>query len=71
MSERVNGIVKWFNPQKGYGFIERDGGPDVFVHHSAIMAEGYRELQEGEHVEFTITEGQRGLQASDVVRLNN
>jgi CspA family cold shock protein len=69
MSERVTGTVKWFNSQKGFGFIEREGGPDVFVHHSAIQSEGYRELNEGERVEFTITQGPKGLQASDVKRL--
>jgi CspA family cold shock protein len=71
MSERVQGTVKWFNAQKGFGFIEREGGPDVFVHHSAIQSEGYRELNEGERVEFTITQGPKGLQASDVKRLRN
>jgi len=70
MSEqRVTGTVKWFNAQKGFGFIERQGGPDVFVHHSEIQGEGYRELTEGEQVEFSITQGQKGLQASRVVRL--
>lgn len=67
--ERVTGTVKWFNAQKGFGFIERQGGPDVFVHHSEIQGEGYRELTEGERVEFSITQGQKGLQASRVVRL--
>jgi cold shock protein len=68
MSERVTGTVKWFNAQKGYGFIAREDGPDVFVHHSGITGSGYRELREGERVEFTITQGPKGLQASDVVR---
>ena len=67
--ERVTGTVKWFNAQKGYGFIERQGGPDVFVHHTAIQGEGYRELTEGERVEFVITQGPKGPQASDVIRL--
>jgi len=67
--ERVTGTVKWFNAQKGYGFIQREGGPDVFVHHSAILGEGYRELTEGERVEFVITQGPKGLQASDVTHL--
>lgn len=67
--ERITGTVKWFNAQKGFGFIERQGGPDVFVHQSEIQGEGYRELLEGEKVEFTITQGQKGLQASRVVRL--
>jgi CspA family cold shock protein len=69
MSERLNGVVKWFNSQKGYGFIQRESGPDVFVHYSAIQANGYRELVEGEQVEFSITEGPKGPQASDVVRV--
>jgi CspA family cold shock protein len=69
--ERVQGVVKWFNAQKGYGFIQPENGPDVFVHHSAIQSTGYRELQEGERVEFRITQGQKGPQASDVVRLNH
>lgn len=67
--ERVTGTVKWFNAQKGFGFIERQGGPDVFVHQSAIQGEGYRELVEGEKVEFIITQGEKGPQASRVVRL--
>lgn len=72
MSEnRVTGTVKWFNPQKGFGFIQPEEGPDVFVHHSAIMSTGYRELIEGERVEFTITQDQKGPKASEVVRLNN
>jgi cold shock protein len=69
MSKRITGIVKWFNDEKGYGFIQREGGPDVFVHHSAIKATGYRKLEEGERVEFEITEGPKGPQASEVVRL--
>jgi CspA family cold shock protein len=71
MSERINGVVKWFNSQKGFGFIEREGGPDVFVHFSAIQASGYRELVEGERVEFSVTQGPKGLQASEVVRLDH
>lgn len=71
MSERLNGTVKWFNSQKGFGFIEREGGPDVFVHFSAIQGSGYRELEEGERVEFAITQGPKGLQASEVVRLGH
>jgi CspA family cold shock protein len=67
--ERVQGSVKWFSAEKGYGFIEVEGGPDVFVHHSAIQSTGFRVLEEGERVEFTITQGQKGPQASDVVRL--
>ena len=66
MSDRVVGTVKWFNKTKGYGFIEREGGPDVFVHFSAIQAEGFKNLEEGEKVEFTIEKGPKGLQAADV-----
>ncbi len=69
MSERVTGTVKWFNAGKGYGFIEREGGPDVFVHYSAIQADGFRELQEGQQVEFTIEQGPKGLQAANVVAI--
>ena len=69
MSDRVTGTVKWFNAQKGYGFIAREGGPDVFVHFSAIRSTGYRELNEGDRVEFSITQGPKGPQASDVVRI--
>jgi len=64
------GKVKWFNAEKGYGFIERDDGQgDVFVHFSAIQQEGFKTLQEGESVEFDITEGDRGPQASNVVKI--
>jgi CspA family cold shock protein len=66
MSERVNGTVKWFNESKGYGFIQRESGPDVFVHHSAIRGEGFRNLQEGQNVEFNVEQGPKGLQATDV-----
>jgi CspA family cold shock protein len=69
MSERVTGTVKWFNASKGYGFIERQDGPDVFVHFSAIQGEGFRSLQEGQRVEFTIENGPKGLQAADVVAI--
>lgn len=65
----MRGKVKWFNAEKGYGFIESDEGGDVFVHYSAIQSEGYRVLEEGEEVEFDITEGDRGPQASNVVKL--
>jgi len=68
MAQRQSGIVKWFNAEKGYGFITPEEGPDVFVHYSAIQDSGYRKLEEGERVEFTITEGQKGKQASDVTR---
>jgi len=66
MSERVTGAVKWFNDGKGYGFIAREGGDDVFVHFSAIQGNGFRSLQEGQQVEFTIQQGPKGLQAADV-----
>ncbi|MED1785838.1 cold-shock protein [Brevibacillus fortis] len=64
----IQGKVKWFSKEKGYGFIERDGGPDVFVHYSAITGSGYRNLEEGEQVIFEIVNGQRGLQAANVAR---
>lgn len=67
MSERQQGIVKWFNGSKGYGFIERETGEDLFVHYNAIIGEGYRNLEEGQRVEFIVVEGQKGLQAQDVV----
>ncbi len=66
MADRVVGTVKWFNNSKGYGFISQEGGPDVFVHHSAIQAEGYRSLEEGQKVEFSIEKGPKGLQAANV-----
>jgi CspA family cold shock protein len=66
MSERIVGTVKWFNNSKGYGFIARDGGEDVFVHFSAIQSEGFRTLQEGQQVEFTVEKGPKGLQAANV-----
>ncbi|HHH82854.1 MAG TPA: cold-shock protein [Chloroflexi bacterium] len=69
MSERVLGTVKWFNGSKGYGFIEREDGDDVFVHYSAIQADGFRSLNEGDRVEFTIEQGPKGLQAANVVVL--
>jgi len=69
MSERIVGTVKWFNGSKGYGFIEREGGPDVFVHFSAIQGDGFKNLQEGQKVEFTIETGPKGLQAAEVVIL--
>jgi CspA family cold shock protein len=62
----AQGTVKWFNGDKGYGFIEVEGGPDVFVHFSAITADGYRSLDEGQKVEFDITQGQKGPQAENV-----
>ncbi len=69
MDERQTGTVKWFNATKGYGFIQRGQESDVFVHFSAIRGEGYRSLVEGQKVEFSIIEGEKGLQAQDVVVL--
>ena len=66
MSERETGTVKWFNGQKGYGFITRDGGEDVFVHYSAIQGEGFRNLEEGDRVEFSVEQGRKGPAAADV-----
>ena len=69
MSERVTGTVKWFNGQKGYGFIARDGGEDVFVHYSAIEGQGFRNLEEGDRVEFSVEQGRKGPAAAEVRRL--
>ncbi|OGO12441.1 MAG: cold-shock protein [Chloroflexi bacterium RBG_13_68_17] len=69
MSDRIQGTVKWFNAGKGYGFISREGGEDVFVHHTAILAEGYRSLEEGQRVEFSVVQGPKGLQAASVTIL--
>jgi CspA family cold shock protein len=66
MSERITGTVKWFSRTKGYGFITQPDGPDVFVHYSAIQGEGFRNLDEGQQVEFTVQQGPKGLQAADV-----
>jgi CspA family cold shock protein len=63
------GTVKWFNNEKGYGFISRESGPDVFVHYTSILSEGYRSLNEGDRVSFEVVEGQKGLQARNVVRV--
>ena len=65
--ERVSGTVKWFNDDKGFGFIEREGGPDVFVHHSAIQMEGFKSLKEGQKVTMEVTQGQKGPQAENVI----
>jgi len=67
MSEKEQGTVKWFNNGKGYGFIERSEGEDVFVHFNSIVGDGYRSLDEGQRVEFTVAQGQKGLQAENVV----
>lgn len=69
MSERVIGTIKWFSSEKGYGFIAREDGPDVFVHYTAIQAEGFRTLEEGQRVEFTIEDSPKGPQAASVVVL--
>jgi CspA family cold shock protein len=66
MSDRIIGTVKWFNGSKGYGFLTREGGPDVFVHFSAIQGEGFKNLEEGQKVEFTVEQGPKGPQASNV-----
>lgn len=66
MSERIIGTVKWFNGGKGYGFLAQESGADVFVHFSAIQGDGFRNLEEGQKVEFTIEQGPKGLQAADV-----
>ncbi|BAS46591.1 cold-shock protein C [Staphylococcus schleiferi] len=64
-----NGTVKWFNSEKGFGFIERENGDDVFVHFSAIVGDGYKTLEEGQSVDFDIVEGERGAQAANVVKM--
>jgi CspA family cold shock protein len=66
MNDKETGTVKWFNATKGYGFIGRDNGPDVFVHYTAIQSDGYRTLQEGQRVEFVVEKGPKGLQAANV-----
>ncbi len=66
---RETGVVKWFNDKKGYGFISRDSGDDVFVHHSSIVAEGFRSLAEGDRVDFAITQDQKGQAATDVRKI--
>ncbi|NQY02862.1 MAG: cold-shock protein [Halieaceae bacterium] len=69
MSDRVTGTVKWFNETKGFGFIEQEGGPDVFAHFSAIQGSGFKTLAEGQQVEFTVAQGQKGPQAENIVPL--
>jgi cold shock protein len=70
MAERITGTVKWFNSAKGYGFIAREGGKDVFVHFSAVQMDGYRTLNEGDQVEFSIEDSPKGPQAVSVVKLS-
>ena len=67
--ERLKGTVKWFNNAKGYGFLGREDGPDVFIHYSSIATEGYKSLQEGDQVEFEIVQGQKGPQAANVTKM--
>lgn len=67
--QRIVGTVKWFNSAKGFGFIAREGGEDVFVHFSAIQSNGYRNLDEGQKVEFTLQQGNKGWQAADVKKI--
>jgi len=69
MDERENGVVKWFNDKKGYGFISRESGKDIFVHHSSIVSEGFRSLKEGDRVEFSIKQDEKGQAAADVRRV--
>lgn len=71
MSERINGTVKWFNGSKGYGFLARESGADVFVHFSAIQGDGFKNLEEGQKVEFTVEAGPKGPQATNVVVVGN
>jgi CspA family cold shock protein len=70
MADRITGTVKWFNNAKGYGFIAHEGGKDVFVHFSAIQGEGYRSLNEGDQVEFTVEDGAKGPQAANVIKVS-
>jgi CspA family cold shock protein len=69
MSERITGTVKWFDASRGYGFVSRENGADVFVHQSAIQTEGYRSLTEGQRVEFEVEQGPKGAKATNVVAL--
>ncbi len=70
MSNREQGIVKWFNDSKGFGFIQRETGEDIFVHFRAIQGDGYRSLKDGQKVEFNVVEGQKGLQAEEVTKID-
>ncbi len=70
MSNREQGIVKWFNDSKGFGFIQRESGEDIFVHFRAIQGDGYRSLKDGQKVEFNVVEGQKGLQAEEVNKVD-
>ena len=67
MSNTVKGTVKWFNEEKGFGFIEQESGPDVFAHYKAIAGDGFKSLSEGQKVEFTVTQGPKGPQAENIV----
>jgi cold shock protein len=71
MAERTQGTVKWFNGDKGFGFISQEDGDDLFVHYSEIQSDGFRSLNEGDNVEFEITQGKKGLQASSVTVVSN
>ena len=70
MAEKEKGKVKWFNNAKGFGFIEREQGGDIFVHYSSIQSDGYRTLKEGQTVEFSVSKGEKGLQADEVVAID-
>ena len=70
MAQCEQGTVKWFNDSKGFGFVQRENGEDIFVHFRAIQGDGYRSLKEGERIEFIVTEGQKGLQAEEVTKVN-
>ncbi|MDA0688794.1 MAG: cold-shock protein [Proteobacteria bacterium] len=69
MSDKITGTVKWFNEDKGFGFIQREGGPDVFAHYTAITGEGYKSLAEGQSVQFEVVDGQKGPQAANIVAI--
>ena len=70
LQSMAQGTVKWFNDAKGFGFVQQDDGPDVFVHHTAIVADGFRSLAEGDRVQFDVKEGPKGLQAANVTKLD-